>query len=251
MEIKIKEGVPLAGHFHLDVYRSGVLVAVIDEENLIVNGAKNQLARLVGGGALSAAGPGRGPGHRQNAGIGGHQLRRGAPARQVVLEALQHQGTAVALGAGSREGDRLDPAIQGGAQASEDQLRKILGYIESGKAEGAQCLTGGARALPGGEFDQGYFVQPTVFVGQNHMRIFQEEIFGPVLSVTTFKTVEEAIALANDTAYGLGAGVWTRSGNTAYRLGRAIEAGRGLDQLLSSVPRPCRLRRIQGVGLRA
>lgn len=125
-----------------------------------------------------------------------------------------------------RQGDPLDPSVQVGAQASEDQLHKILGYIDIGKAEGAQCLVGGARALPGGALDQGYFVQPTVFVGQNHMRIFQEEIFGPVLSVTTFKTVEEAIALANDTAYGLGAGVWTRSGNTAYRLGRAIEAGR-------------------------
>ena len=150
------------------------------------------------------------------------------PSRALIHESIFDRfiERAVARVAAIRQGDPLDPSVQVGAQASEDQLHKILGYIDIGKAEGAQCLVGGARALPGGALDQGYFVQPTVFVGQNHMRIFQEEIFGPVLSVTTFKTVEEAIALANDTAYGLGAGVWTRSGNTAYRLGRAIEAGR-------------------------
>ena len=150
------------------------------------------------------------------------------PSRALIHESIFDRfiERAVARIAAIRQGDPLDPSVQVGAQASEDQLHKILGYIDIGKAEGAQCLVGGARALPGGALDQGYFVQPTVFVGQNHMRIFQEEIFGPVLSVTTFKTVEEAIALANDTAYGLGAGVWTRSGNTAYRLGRAIEAGR-------------------------
>ena len=150
------------------------------------------------------------------------------PSRALIHESIFDRfiERAVARVAAIRQGDPLDPSVQVGAQASEDQLHKILGYIDIGKAEGAQCLVGGAKALPGGALDQGYFVQPTVFVGQNHMRIFQEEIFGPVLSVTTFKTVEEAIALANDTAYGLGAGVWTRSGNTAYRLGRAIEAGR-------------------------
>ena len=150
------------------------------------------------------------------------------PSRALIHESIFDRfiERAVARVAAIRQGNPLDPSVQVGAQASEDQLHKILGYIDIGKAEGAQCLVGGARALPGGALDQGYFVQPTVFVGQNHMRIFQEEIFGPVLSVTTFKTVEEAIALANDTAYGLGAGVWTRSGNTAYRLGRAIEAGR-------------------------
>ncbi|OUC54485.1 aldehyde dehydrogenase [Sphingobium sp. GW456-12-10-14-TSB1] len=150
------------------------------------------------------------------------------PSRALIHDSIfdRFMERAVARVAAIRQGDPLDPSVQVGAQASEDQLHKILGYIDIGKAEGAQCLTGGARALPGGELDQGYFVQPTVFVGENSMRIFQEEIFGPVLSVTTFKTVEEAIGLANDTAYGLGAGVWTRSGNTAYRLGRAIEAGR-------------------------
>ena len=150
------------------------------------------------------------------------------PSRALVHESIFDRfiERAVARVATIRQGDPLDPSTQVGAQASEDQLRKILNYIEIGKSEGAQCLTGGARALPGGELDKGFFVQPTVFVGQNHMRIFQEDIFGPVLSVTTFKTVEEAIGIANDTAYGLGAGVWTRNGNTAYRLGRAIQAGR-------------------------
>ena len=104
-------------------------------------------------------------------------------------------------------GDPLEPTTQMGAQASEAQLTKILDYIEIGKQEGAQCLTGGERALPGGELDAGYFVQPTVFVGENHMRIFQEEIFGPVLAVARFSSPEEAVRLANDTPYGLGAGV--------------------------------------------
>ncbi|HEV7312303.1 aldehyde dehydrogenase family protein [Sphingopyxis sp.] len=150
------------------------------------------------------------------------------PSRALIHESIFDRfiERAVARVTAIRQGDPLDPSVQIGAQASEDQLHKILGYIDIGKAEGAQCLTGGARALPGGELDRGYFVQPTVFLGENRMRIFQEEIFGPVLSVTTFKTVDEAIAIANDTAYGLGAGVWTRNGNTAYRLGRAIEAGR-------------------------
>ncbi len=100
---------------------------------------------------------------------------------------------AVARVAKIKVGDPLDPTTQMGAQASEDQLTKILGYIEIGKQEGAKCLTGGERAHLGGELEKGYFVKPTVFGGDNKMRIFQEEIFGPVLSVTTFKTVEDAI----------------------------------------------------------
>jgi aldehyde dehydrogenase len=150
------------------------------------------------------------------------------PSRALVHESIfdRFVERAVARVAAIRVGDPLDPLTQMGAQASEDQLHKILGYIDIGKQEGAECLTGGQRARPGGEFDDGFFVEPTVFVGNNKMRIFQEEIFGPVLSVTPFKTVEEAISIANDTIYGLGAGVWTRSGNDAYRLGRAIEAGR-------------------------
>ncbi len=123
-------------------------------------------------------------------------------------------------------GDPLEPATQMGPQASSNQLEKILSYIEIGRQEGARCVTGGERALPGGELDDGYFVQPTVFIGDNKMRIFQEEIFGPVLSVTPFKTIEDAIEIANDTAYGLGGGVWSRNGNRSYELGRAIRAGR-------------------------
>jgi len=113
-----------------------------------------------------------------------------------------------------------------GAQCSQGQLEKILGYIEAGKAEGAECLTGGGRAALNGPLAGGYFVQPTVFAGHNKMRIFQEEIFGPVLSVTTFKTLEEAIEIGNDTVYGLGAGVWSRNANNLYRVGRGIQAGR-------------------------
>jgi aldehyde dehydrogenase len=113
-----------------------------------------------------------------------------------------------------------------GAQASNDQLEKILSYIEIGKAEGAKVLTGGERADLGGDLSGGYYIQPTVFEGKNSMRIFQEEIFGPVVSVTSFKDYNDAISIANDTLYGLGAGVWSRSGDTAYRAGRAIEAGR-------------------------
>lgn len=124
------------------------------------------------------------------------------------------------------QGDPLDPATMIGAQASGEQLEKILGYIDIGRQEGAELLTGGARADLPGDLAGGFYVQPTVFKGHNRMRIFQEEIFGPVLSVTTFKTDEEALAIANDTLYGLGAGVWSRDANRCYRFGRAIQAGR-------------------------
>ncbi|MEB3035046.1 aldehyde dehydrogenase family protein [Mycolicibacter sp. MYC123] len=125
-----------------------------------------------------------------------------------------------------RQGDPLDTATMIGAQASNDQLEKILSYIEIGKDEGATIVAGGQRADLGGELSGGYYVQPTVFTGHNKMRIFQEEIFGPVLAVTSFRDYEDAIAKANDTLYGLGAGVWSRDGNTAYRAGRDIQAGR-------------------------
>jgi aldehyde dehydrogenase len=150
------------------------------------------------------------------------------PSRALVQESIfdRFMEKAIARVTAIKVGDPLDPTTQMGPQASEDQLHKILGYVEIGKQEGAKCLTGGARALPGGELDQGYFVEPTVFVGDNKMRIFQEEIFGPVLSVTPFKTLDDAVAIANDTPYGLGGGVWTRDGSDAYRLGRAIQAGR-------------------------
>jgi aldehyde dehydrogenase len=125
-----------------------------------------------------------------------------------------------------RQGHPLDPATMIGAQASNDQLEKILSYIDIGRKEGAKVLTGGERNVLDGELREGYYVKPTVLEGDNRMRIFQEEIFGPVVSVTTFETEEEALSIANDTLYGLGAGVWTRDGNRAYRCGRAIQAGR-------------------------
>jgi aldehyde dehydrogenase len=124
------------------------------------------------------------------------------------------------------QGHPLDTETMMGAQASKEQLTKILSYLELGKQEGATLLTGGQQAHLDGELTDGYYVQPTLFKGHNKMRIFQEEIFGPVLAVTTFKTEEEALAIANDTLYGLGAGVWSRDGNVAYRMGRAIKAGR-------------------------
>jgi aldehyde dehydrogenase len=105
-------------------------------------------------------------------------------------------------------------------------LTKILGFIDVGRREGAKVLAGGGKADLSGDLNGGFFIQPTVFQGDNKMRIFQEEIFGPVVAVTTFDTEEEALALANDTPYGLSAAVWTRDNNRAYRLGRAIEAGR-------------------------
>ncbi|MDN4599585.1 acetaldehyde dehydrogenase ExaC [Leifsonia virtsii] len=125
-----------------------------------------------------------------------------------------------------KQGDPLDVSTMIGAQASNDQLEKILSYIDIGKQEGARLLTGGERADLGGELSGGYYVQPTVFEGDNSMRIFQEEIFGPVLALTRFDGFDDAIGIANDTLYGLGAGVWSRDGSQLYRAGRAIEAGR-------------------------
>jgi aldehyde dehydrogenase len=122
------------------------------------------------------------------------------------------------------QGDPLDPATMVGAQASEEQMDKILGYLDIGRDEGAKVLTGGTRNRPEGL--EGYYVKPTVLSGHNRMCVFQEEIFGPVVSVATFRTDEEALSIANDTLYGLGAGVWTRDGTRAYRMGRAIQAGR-------------------------
>jgi len=125
-----------------------------------------------------------------------------------------------------KQGNPLDTDTQVGAQASNDQLEKILSYFDIGRQEGARVLSGGGRAELPGNLSGGYYVQPTIFEGQNAMRIFQEEIFGPVVAVTPFADYADAIHLANDTLYGLGAAVWTRDGNTAYRAGRAIKAGR-------------------------
>jgi aldehyde dehydrogenase len=125
-----------------------------------------------------------------------------------------------------RQGHPLDPETQIGAQVSTAQLEKIESYVEIGRGEGAELLIGGERAHLGGELEGGFYFQPTVFKGRNDMRIFQEEIFGPVLAVTTFEDEAEALAIANDTLYGLGAGVWTRDTSKAFRMGRGIEAGR-------------------------
>jgi aldehyde dehydrogenase len=123
-------------------------------------------------------------------------------------------------------GHPLDATVMMGAQASNDQYEKIQSYLKIGKEEGAEVLAGGDANHLDGELSTGYYIQPTVFKGNNKMRIFQEEIFGPVVCVTTFKTVEEAIEIANDTLYGLGAGVWTRDAHELYQVPRAIEAGR-------------------------
>ncbi|GAA4769187.1 MULTISPECIES: aldehyde dehydrogenase family protein [Flavobacterium] len=125
-----------------------------------------------------------------------------------------------------KTGNPLDPTVMMGAQASKVQKDKILTYIKLGKEEGAELLIGGDENKFGGDLDNGYYIQPTVFKGDNKMRVFQEEIFGPVLAVTTFKTNEEAIEIANDTLYGLGAGVWTRDAHELYQIPRAIHAGR-------------------------
>jgi aldehyde dehydrogenase len=151
-----------------------------------------------------------------------------APSRALVQKKIYDRflERAVARVRQVKQGHPLDSTTMIGAQASNDQLEKILSYIEIGKGEGAELLTGGERAHLGGELEGGYYVTPTVFAGSNKMRIFQEEIFGPVLSVTPFEDEEEALAVANDTVFGLGAGVWTRDINRAYRLGREIQAGR-------------------------
>ena len=150
------------------------------------------------------------------------------PSRALVQESIFEKfiEKAVARVARIKVGDPLEASTQMGAQCSKGQLEKILNYIEIGKREGAKCMTGGGRAELGGNLKDGFFVQPTVFVGNNKMRIFQEEIFGPVLSVTKFRDLDEAIAIGNETPYGLGAGVWSRNVNNLYRVGRGIEAGR-------------------------
>ncbi len=125
-----------------------------------------------------------------------------------------------------RRGDPLDTETMVGAQASEQQFEKIMSYMDIAKEEGAELLTGGQVEHLGGDLASGYYIQPTLLKGHNKMRIFQEEIFGPVVAVTTFKDETEALEIANDTEFGLGAGLWTRDINRAYRMGRGIQAGR-------------------------
>ncbi|WP_269632348.1 acetaldehyde dehydrogenase ExaC [Pelomonas sp. BJYL3] len=150
------------------------------------------------------------------------------PSRALIHESIydKFMGRCLERIAAIKQGNPLDTDTMIGAQASKEQMAKITSYLDLGRQEGAELLIGGSPAQMGGELAGGYYVQPTVFKGHNKMRIFQEEIFGPVLAVTTFKTEAEALALANDTLYGLGAGVWSRNGNVAYRMGRAIKAGR-------------------------
>ena len=150
------------------------------------------------------------------------------PSRALIQSSIYEQfmADAVARVGKIKQGNPLDTETMIGAQASNDQLEKILSYLDIGRQEGAKVLTGGARAELDGELAGGYYVQPTIFEGNNSMRVFQEEIFGPVVSVTSFDDEADAIKIANDTLYGLGAGVWSRDGAQAYRSGRGIQAGR-------------------------
>jgi aldehyde dehydrogenase len=150
------------------------------------------------------------------------------PSRALIEESIYDEFMARALKriAAIRQGHPLDRTTQLGPQVSKAQLEKIESYVEIGKQEGAELLIGGERPQLGGELEGGYYFEPTVFKGSNDMRVFQEEIFGPVLAVTTFKNEAEALHIANDTLYGLGAGVWTRDTSKAFRMGRGIQAGR-------------------------
>ncbi len=150
------------------------------------------------------------------------------PSRALVHESIydEFMAHAVERVAKIKQGDPLDTDTMIGAQCSTEQVEKILSYIDIGKKEGAECLVGGEKARLDKHLRDGYYIKPTVFKGHNKMRLFQEEIFGPVLAVTTFKDTDDALKIANDTLYGLGSGVWTRDMNTAYRMGRGIEAGR-------------------------
>lgn len=149
------------------------------------------------------------------------------PSRLLVQESIADEfiERLVARTKGIKQGNPLDTDSQVGAQVSKEQYDKILSYIEIGKAEGAQVLIGGVSESVDG-LNNGFYVQPTLLKGTNDMRVFQEEIFGPVISVTTFKDEAEALAIANDTSFGLGAGLWTRDMNRSYRMGRGIQAGR-------------------------
>ena len=150
------------------------------------------------------------------------------PSRALIQESIydRFMEKAVARVKKMKQGHPLDPETMVGAQASNDQLQKILSYIDIGRKEGAKVLTGGQQVKFEGELENGYYVQPTIFEGHNKMRVFQEEIFGPCVSVTTFKTEEEALEIANDTLYGLGAGLWTRDRNRSFRVTHGLQAGR-------------------------
>ncbi|THF63430.1 aldehyde dehydrogenase [Pseudothauera rhizosphaerae] len=150
------------------------------------------------------------------------------PSRVLIQESIYDKFIARAVDrvAKIKQGNPLDSSTMIGAQASSEQLEKILAYLDIGRQEGAKCLIGGERNTLDGDLAKGFYIKPTIFQGHNKMRIFQEEIFGPVVSVTTFKDEDDALAIANDTLYGLGAGVWTRDMSRAFRMGRGIQAGR-------------------------
>jgi aldehyde dehydrogenase len=150
------------------------------------------------------------------------------PSRAIIQESIYDKFIARVLERvkAIKQGSPLDSGTMLGAQASLDQMNKIMNYIDIGKQEGAEVLIGGNRNVLKGDLAEGYYVEPTLLKGHNKMRVFQEEIFGPVLAVTTFKDEADALAIANDTIFGLGAGVWTRNGTVAYRMGRGIKAGR-------------------------
>jgi aldehyde dehydrogenase len=150
------------------------------------------------------------------------------PSRALIQESIydRFMERAIKRVKAIKQDNPLDATTTMGAQASTEQMEKILSYLDIGRQEGAEVLTGGRKASLDGDLANGYYIEPTVFKGHNKMRIFQEEIFGPVVSVTTFRDENEALALANDTLYGLGAGVWTRDINRAYHFGREIQAGR-------------------------
>jgi len=160
------------------------------------------------------------------------------PSRAVIQESIYDEFIAVVMERAKliKRGNPLDTDTQVGAQASQEQFDKILSYVEIGKQEGAQLLMGGGIAQLGDEFNKGFYIEPTLMKGNNKMRIFQEEIFGPVVSVTTFKDEAEALEIANDSEFGLGAGLWTRDMNLAYRMGRAIQAGRVWTNCYHSYP---------------
>ena len=150
------------------------------------------------------------------------------PSRALVQSSIYSDFVPDAVARVERivQGNPLDDTTMMGAQASDDQLQKILGYLDIGRQEGARILTGGERNVLDGDLADGYYVKPTIFEGDNSMRVFQEEIFGPVVALTSFGDEADALKVANDTPYGLGAGVWSRDGGTAFRMGRGIQAGR-------------------------
>ncbi len=174
------------------------------------------------------------------------------PSRALIQESIYDRFMERVLKrvAAIKMGNPLDTDTMMGAQASKEQLTKILSYLDLGKQEGAKVLIGGEQAQLGAGLEGGYYVQPTLFKGHNKMRIFQEEIFGPVLAVTTFKDEAEALAVANDTLYGLGAGVWSRNGNCGVSHGSRHQGRPRVDQLLPRLPRACGVRRLQGIGHR-